>query len=196
MAAADDRFARIEVTSREALAGWLDVNHKQADSVWLVLHKKGGGRPYVPLAEIVETLISYGWIDSLPRKLDENRSMLRASPRKPKSAWSAVNKAVAERLIAEGRMREPGLATITLAQKTGTWHALDSVEALTIPDDLAAAFRTSEPARAHFEAFPRSVKRGILEWISTAKKPETRAARIAETAAKAQQNIRANQWKK
>ena len=88
-----------------------------------------------------------------------------------------------------------GLAKIEAAQRDGSWNALDAVEALEIPPDLAAALAANPPAANYFEAFPRSVKRGILEWISNAKKPETRAKRIEETARLAAENIRANQWR-
>lgn len=190
-----DGLTRVEVASAAELEAWLARHHAQVDAVWLVTHKKGGGRPHVARAEVLDALIAWGWIDSLPRTLDADRTMLLIAPRKPKSAWSAINKAVAERLIANGRMKAPGLASVTLAKKSGTWVALDKVEALEMPEDLAKAFSRSKTALRNFEAFPRSVKRGILEWIGTAKKPETRAARIAETVAKAKENIRANQWR-
>lgn len=190
-----DGLQRVEITSAEQLAAWLATHHGRTEAVWLVTHKKGATRPHVPRAAVVETLISYGWIDSLPRSLDDERSMLLIAPRKPKSGWSAVNKAIAERLIAAGRMAAPGLAAVELAKASGTWTALDAVEALELPPDLAAAFATAKTARKNFDAFPRSVKRAILEWIGSAKKPETRAARIAETVSKAKDNIRANQWR-
>jgi uncharacterized protein YdeI (YjbR/CyaY-like superfamily) len=98
-------------------------------------------------------------------------------------------------LIEAGLMMPAGLAKVNTAKKDGTWNALDSIDALEIPSDLGKAFSKNETARGYFEAFPRSVKRGILEWISTAKKPETRAKRIAETVTMAAQNIRANQWR-
>jgi uncharacterized protein YdeI (YjbR/CyaY-like superfamily) len=78
----------------------------------------------------------------------------------------------------------------------GTWDALNAVEALETPDDLAAALAIHQTATANWDAFPRSAKRGILEWILNAKTPSTRARRITETAAKASTNERANQWKK
>lgn len=190
-----DGAAQVEITSPDGLLRWLAAHHGQAEAVWLVRYKKDAGARHVPRACILEGLIAWGWIDSLPRSLDSERSMLLIAPRKAKSAWSAVNKKIAARLIAEGRMAAPGLAAVTLAKTSGTWAALDAVEALAIPDDLARAFAKSRTARKNFDAFPRSVKRAILEWIGSAKKQETRAARIAETVAKAKENIRANQWR-
>jgi len=117
------------------------------------------------------------------------------APRKLKSSWSKLNKQRVEKLMAEGRMEPAGLAVVEAAKKSGTWDKLNDVEELSIPDDLAAALKKNKQAAQNFEAFPRSVKRAILEWILNAKKPETRAARIAETVAKAETNIRANQWR-
>jgi uncharacterized protein YdeI (YjbR/CyaY-like superfamily) len=99
------------------------------------------------------------------------------------------------KLLKAGLMAPAGLAKVKAAKKDGSWNALDAVEALEIPSDLAEAFSKNETARGYFEAFPRSAKRAILEWISSAKKPETRAGRIEETVTKAEQNIRANQWR-
>lgn len=93
-------------------------------------------------------------------------------------------------------MTRMGLAVVEAAKASGTWSALDAVENLELPPDLLKLFATApKAARANFEAFPRSVKRGILEWIQTAKKPETRAKRIHETVEKAASNVRANQWR-
>jgi uncharacterized protein YdeI (YjbR/CyaY-like superfamily) len=98
-------------------------------------------------------------------------------------------------MLAAGLMTPAGKAKIDAAKQDGSWSALDAIEALEIPPDLAAALATYTSAQEHFDAFPRSVKRGILEWISTAKTAETRAKRIAETARLAEENKRANQWR-
>ncbi len=137
----------------------------------------------------------FGWIDSKPNKLDDERSMLWFAPRKSKTGWSKLNKERVERLIAQGLMTPAGLAKVEAAKQDGSWNALDAIEALEIPPDLAEALATYSQATRNFDAFPRSAKRGILEWISSAKKPEARAKRIAEAAQLASQNIRANQWR-
>ena len=93
-------------------------------------------------------------------------------------------------------MAPPGPAKIEAAKQDGSWSALDAVEALEIPPDLAAALAANPTAQSYFETFPRSVKRGILEWIANAKRPETRASRVEETARLAAENVRANQWRK
>lgn len=193
MAKLDD-LERVEVASRAEWRAWLTKNHSQADAIWLVIWKKPDPR-HIPWPDVVEEALCFGWIDSLPRKLNDKRSMLLLAPRKPKSAWSAINKAKAAKLIAAKLMTPAGLKVIELAIASGTWDKLNDVEALAIPLDLAQAFSNNKAAAENFNAFPRSVKRGILEWILQAKRPETRTARIAETVAKAADNIRANQWR-
>ena len=137
-----------------------------------------------------------GWIDSKPGTVDEMRAKLWFAPRKPGANWSALNKKRVERLIALERMREAGLRVVSAAKLSGTWDALNAVEALEIPADLALAFASYNRAASYFDAFPRFTKRAILEWIAAAKTSDTRAKRVEETARLAQDNIRANQWKK
>lgn len=181
--------------TRRAWRQWLQKNHARAEGVWLISFKKETGRPRVEYDEAVEEALCFGWIDSKPNKLDEERSLLWFAPRKPGTGWSRLNKERVERLIASGRMTPAGLARVDAAKADGSWSALDAVEALTIPADLRAALRSHAGAAAFFDAFPRSVKRGILEWIQNAKKPETRARRVEETARLAAENKRANQWR-
>lgn len=193
--AAGDHFTRIEIESRAQLRAWLTANHGQAQSVWLVTWKKASGDRHVPYGDIVDEALCFGWIDSLPRKLDVERSMLLLSPRKRGSAWSAVNKAKVERLGAAGLIHPAGQAIIDAAKADGSWTRLDAVDALVVPPELEAAFATRPGAAENFGRFPPSTRRGILEWIIQAKRPETRNRRITETADLAQRNIRANQFR-
>jgi uncharacterized protein YdeI (YjbR/CyaY-like superfamily) len=181
--------------SRAEWRAWLAQNHTQKEGVWLISYKKATGKPRFEYDEAVEEALCFGWVDSKPAKLDDERSMLWFAPRKPRTNWSKPNKDRVERLTAAGLMMPPGLAKVKAAKADGSWNALDGVEALEMPDDLDAALNQFPHARANFEAFPRSVKRGILEWILNAKKPETRAKRIEETARLAEDNKRANQWR-
>ncbi len=181
--------------TRAAWREWLAQNHTRKEGVWFISYKKAAGRPTVEYEAAVEEALCYGWIDSKGAKLDDERTMLWFAPRKPRTGWSRPNKERIERLLGAGLMAPPGLAKIEAARQDGSWYALDAVENLEIPPDLAAALARYETAEANFAAFPRSVKRGILEWISTAKKPETRANRVEETARLAAENKRANQWR-
>jgi len=174
---------------------WLELHHTRTQGVWLISYKKATGKPRFDYDEAVEEALCFGWIDSKPNKLDDERSMLWFAPRKAGTGWSKINKARTEKMIEAGTMALAGLAKIDAAKKDGSWSALDTIEALEVPSDLAAALSANPIAQQHFDAFPRSVKRAILEWISTARKPETRAKRVKETARLAAENIRANQWR-
>jgi uncharacterized protein YdeI (YjbR/CyaY-like superfamily) len=181
--------------TRAEWRAWLEQNQARKEGVWLVTYKKTTGKPRVEYDESVEEALCFGWIDSKGNKLDEERSLLWFAPRKVGSNWSASNKERVKRLSAAGLMTPAGLAKIEAAKADGTWNALDAVEALEVPSDLETALGSYSAARQNFEAFPRSVKRGILEWIANAKRPETRAKRVEETARLAQEDIRANQWR-
>ncbi|MEO0802120.1 MAG: YdeI/OmpD-associated family protein [Cyanobacteria bacterium J06642_2] len=183
-------------SSRADWRAWLDANHAREEGIWVVNYKKATGKQAFAFDEAVEEALCFGWIDSKPSKLDADRSMLWFAPRKTGSGWSRLNQTRVEKAIADGQMTPVGTAKIEAAKQDGSWYALDAIEDLIIPPDLAAAFEEYPSASQNFEAFPRSAKRGILEWIFTAKKPETRAKRIAETARLAEDNIRANQWRK
>lgn len=175
---------------------WLDKNHSRRSGIWLITYKLATGKPRIPYDDAVETALCFGWIDSKPRALDAERSMLWFSPRKKGSAWSQKNKERVAKLLSTHRLHEAGLAKIAEAKQDGSWQKLDSVEALEIPSDLLEAFNAHVGASAHFENFPRSAKRAILEWIGNAKTAATRAKRVQETAKLAAENTRANQWTK
>jgi uncharacterized protein YdeI (YjbR/CyaY-like superfamily) len=172
---------------------WLEQHHAQTEGVWLITYKKVTGKPRVEYEEAVEEALCFGWIDSKANKLDDERTLLWFTPRKPGTGWSRPNKERIQRLTAAGLIAPAGLAKIEAAKRDGSWEKLDAVEALEIPPDLEKALAVNPAAKQYFEAFPRSVKRSILEWISSAKKPETRGKRIEETARLAAENRRANQ---
>jgi uncharacterized protein YdeI (YjbR/CyaY-like superfamily) len=185
----------IHPKSRAEWRKWLEHNHTRREGVWLISYKKATGKPRFDYDESVEEALCFGWIDSKPGKLDDERSMLWFAPRKAGTGWSRLNKERVGKLIKAGLMAPAGLAKVEAAKKDGSWNALDAAESLEIPPDLAQAFSKNKRAKEYFDAFPRSVKKGILEWIGSARKPETRAKRIEETVTKAEQNIRANQWR-
>ena len=176
---------------------WLATNGTQQPGVWLVIYHKDSPSVSIDYPTAVDHGLCYGWIDSKPNKRDHESYFQYFSPRSPKSNWSRVNKEKVARLEAAGLIAPAGRALIDLAKESGTWTALDDVENLVIDPDLCAAFDAA-PAAAwtHWEAFPRSAKRGILEWIFNAKRAPTRAKRIAETVALAAKNERANQYRK
>lgn len=184
----------VEVTTRSQWRAWLRQHHARADGIWVVTHKKAQGRKHVRYADIVEEALCFGWIDSKPRALDEARSMLWIAPRKPGTNWSRLNRERVARLTRDGLMSAAGQRKVDAAQQDGSWSRLDAVDAITIPPDLAEAFRAHPGSAANFAGFPPFTKRAILEWIMIAKRAETRSARILETATLAARNERANQW--
>ncbi|MDX2152991.1 MAG: YdeI/OmpD-associated family protein [Bryobacteraceae bacterium] len=184
-------YLRVTVRSRADWRAWLEKNHQQPGSIWLVTYKKSSGGPHVPYGDIVEEALCFGWIDSRPAKLDDERSMLLLSPRKRRSAWSALNKERVARMEAAGLMHAAGRKKIEVAKADGSWDALNEVDQLIVPEDLRAALAARNGAAKNFEAFPRSVKRGILDWIRSARREETRAKRVVKTAELAAENRRA-----
>jgi uncharacterized protein YdeI (YjbR/CyaY-like superfamily) len=190
-----EEFDRFYPPDRAAWRRWLADNHDKALGVWVIRYKAHSNQPTITYDELVEEALCFGWIDSLPRKLDNERHMLMVTPRKPKSVWSKINKERVERLIEQQLMTPIGLAKIEAAKADGSWSALDEVEALTMPHDLRDALAANVDAQRHFDAFPPGSQKIILQWIASAKKPETRAKRIAETVRLATQNIKANHYR-
>lgn len=185
---------QVPVESRAQWRAWLAEHHASAPGAWVVTFKKRSGGPHVAYDDLVEEALCFGWVDSKGRTLDDERTQLLMAPRRPGSGWSRPNKQRVARLLAAGLMAPAGLAAVERAKADGSWTALDAVEDLLVPPDLAAAFAAHPPAAEQWDAFPRSARRGILEWIVSAKRPETRARRVEETARLAARGERANQW--
>ena len=193
MAAADSATI-LTIRSRTDLRDWLAANHASAPTVWLASYKRAHP-DYVAYEAIVEELLCWGWIDSVSRALDGDRSMILIAPRNPKSAWSAINKAHVTRARASGAMTPAGEARIAIAQANGQWDFLNDVDALIAPDDLLAALDAADQ-RGFWDAIPRSLRRGTLEWVKTAKTPETRAKRIADVVTSARQGLRPSPFRR
>jgi uncharacterized protein YdeI (YjbR/CyaY-like superfamily) len=182
----------VEVESRAAWRAWLAENH-DGGGVWLVLPKRGSGVAAPTYDEAVEEALCFGWIDGTVNTLDDRRILSYMAPRKRGSPWARSNKERLERLERAGLIAPPGRAVIDRAREDGSWSVYDSVEALEVPEDLASALAASPTAARHFDAFPPGAKKQILWWVISAKRPETRAKRVAETVRLAEQNVRANQ---
>lgn len=180
---------------RAAWRRWLEKNHDKRDSVWLIIYRKSSTIPSIYYPEAVEEALCFGWIDSKPNKRDSESRFQYFARRKPNSKWSQLNKQRVEKLIRSGLMAAPGLEKIALAKKSGTWHALETIEALTLPPDLEQALSGNKKAFKNFTAFPPSSRKIILYWIQEAKQPETRKKRIAETVKQAAKNLRANHYR-
>lgn len=184
----------LTIRTRVDLRTWLAANHATHGSVWLATYKKHHP-DYLAYEPVVEELLCWGWIDSVTRTLDADLSMILISRRNPKSAWSAINKAHVLRARASGAMTAAGEALIATAQANGMWAFLDDVERLEVPPDLAAALELSGTT-VFWTALPRSIKRGTLEWLKTAKTLETREKRIADITGSAAQNLRPSPFRR
>ncbi|HEU4491856.1 MAG TPA: YdeI/OmpD-associated family protein [Jiangellales bacterium] len=184
---------RFHPESREQWRAWLADHHDTERGAWLVSWKQATGRPSLPYEAMIEEALCFGWVDSTVRTLDSERSMMLMTPRKPTSTWARTNKDRVERLLAAGLMQPAGIAAVEAAKANGSWTVLDSVDALEVPDDLAAALDAEPGARAAYEGFSPSNRKMILWWVKSAKRPETRERRIAETARLAARGIPANQ---
>jgi len=181
-------FAQVEVRTSAELRDWLLVHHAQADSVWLVTWKKNPGALYVSVGEVLDELIAFGWIDGVRRKIDGARTMQLISPRK-QQAWAQTYRNRAARLSVEGRMHPAGRAAIDEAKQAGRWNEMAAVDALQVTDDLAVALNERPAAADFFASVAPSYRRNVLRWLHSAKRPGTRAARIArivDTAAKSE----------
>jgi len=181
----------LEFRSRKALRAWLEENHGTATTFWLITYKKHVAGLYVPYGEIVEELLCFAWVDSRTRRVDEDRTMLLVSPRKPGSNWSASNKQRVADLEKRGLMTASGRKMVASAREDGSWNFLDDVENLIEPEDLAKALNKNARARRNFDSFIPSARKVILLWIKTAKRDETRAKRVRETVRLAAMNVKA-----
>jgi uncharacterized protein YdeI (YjbR/CyaY-like superfamily) len=159
---------------------WLEGEHAAAAGVWLRIAKKGSGETTVTHAEAVERALCFGWIDGQRRALDATHFLQRFTPRRARSPWSKINRTAAERLIGEGRMRPAGMAEVERARADGRWDAAyDGQRAAAVPEDLQRALDADDTARAFFATLDSRNRYAILYRVGQAKKPETRARRIA-----------------
>lgn len=175
--------------TRAAWRTWLAKNHGKNDGVWIRFAKKASGEKSVSYQEAVEVALCYGWIDGKVRTEDDRFYIQRYTPRRPKSPWSKINREKAEGLIATGEMQRAGLEAIEAAKADGRWDAAYSTpEVIEVPPDLARALPPK--ARAFFDGLSRSNRFAIVSHIEQAKRPETRARRIAHHAARLKDGLR------
>ncbi|GGE48212.1 hypothetical protein GCM10007276_26810 [Agaricicola taiwanensis] len=163
------------------LGDWLAEHHHSSSELWVQIFKAGSGRSSVTWTECVVEAIRFGWIDGQKQPFDATSFLQRLTPRKPKSNWSAKNREHATRLIAEGRMSSAGLAHVDAAKADGRWEsAYAGSAAMVIPHDFLDALETMPNAKAFFETLDRKNLYPIYYRLQTAKRPETRAKRMAQ----------------
>lgn len=178
MVAPSDR-PLLELADKAELRTWLKKNHSTSDGVRLAIGKKGGTTTRLTYEQAVEEALCVGWIDGMARKLDDHRYTVLLTPRRPGSTWARSNKERVARLSEAGLMRPGGLAVVEAAKADGSWDLLTDVEALKMPQDLLAALAENPAAARGWERMATSRKQMVLYAIATAKRPETRAKRVA-----------------
>ncbi len=173
--------SELYVTNRNDWRNWLEKNHDAAKEVWLIYYKKHTGKPSVSYEDTVEEALCFGWVDSILKRLDDDRCARKFTPRKSSSSWSESNKKRAEKMIRERRMTEAGMARIREARESGEWSRVrEASKELAVPSFIQEALAENEKARAFFDSLANSYKRQIVGWVSSAKKEETRARRLTE----------------
>jgi uncharacterized protein YdeI (YjbR/CyaY-like superfamily) len=181
---------------RQALREWFEENHATSNGIWLVYDKNSSGKRMLTYDDIVEEAISFGWIDSVTRTLNDRQAMQYLSPRRPKSPWSKLNKDRVEKLIKENLMTESGMHIIERSKKDGSWNIYDAIENLEVPEDLKTELSNNRVAQKNFENFSNSNKKQILWYIASAKRPETRARRIKQIIEEAEKNNNPLEYRK
>ena len=163
---------------------WLHEHHAEPKGVWLKIAKKGAGGVSVSYAEAVDVALCYGWIDGQKQRYDDQFSLQKFTPRRPRSVWSKINQEKVAALIAAGRMQPSGLKEVEAAKQDGRWDAAyASQSAQAVPEDLRLALEDNPEAARFFATLNKANRYAICWRIETAVKPATRSARVAKLVA-------------
>lgn len=180
-----DDGEKVVAADAAAWRTWLQANHAASRGVWLVRPRAGNETAMVGYEDSIRQALCFGWVDGPTRTFDEATSGIWYSPRRPASGWAATNKARLVELEAAGLMTEAGHRAVEVAKANGSWTILDRADALIEPPDLAAALDSDPAARAAWDGFPPSARKVGITAVDTARRPETRAARIVALVARA-----------
>lgn len=173
-----EEYLLIHFEDGSQLEAWLEENGENTDEVWVEIYKKHTGVKSLSWTEIVDTVLCFGWIDSQSRRIDEDRYRQRLTPRRKRSKWSKINREKVEKLIAEGRMRESGLAEIEKAKADGRWDAAyDSPATATVPEEFAEALEKAGLTE-DFSKLKSQERFAMLNRIQTAKRADTKTRLI------------------
>ena len=175
----DPTIIRAFATPKD-LGRWLKANHATERELWVKIFKKKTGIPSVTWDDVVIEGLCWGWIDGIKKSIDDQAYLQRITPRKARSNWSKRNRAHAERLISEGRMKEPGFVHIRAAKADGRWDNAYAASEMKIPSDFLAALDSNSKAKQFFETLNKSDRYAIAYGLTSAKKPETRRRRFAK----------------
>jgi uncharacterized protein YdeI (YjbR/CyaY-like superfamily) len=177
----NQHFEQIYLPDTISWRRWLESNHDKLNGVWLIYYKKHSGEPRVPYNEAVEEALCFGWIDSTVKRIDEDRYMQKFTPRKPRSNWSESNKSRVSHLIKEGKMTPAGMKTIEVAKANGKWDEIvEAKKEFVFSDDVLALLESNSKAYKTYQNLAPSHKKRYLQWVMSAKKPETQLKRCRE----------------
>lgn len=191
MGALDDG-EKVVATDASAWRSWLETHHASSTGAWLVRPRPGSGLVLIEYEDAILHALCFGWIDGPVRTFDERTGGLWFAPRRASSGWAATNKARLLLLERDGLMAPAGIKAVEVAKANGSWTILDNAEAMREPDDLVAALDADPAARENWDAFPPSARKFGISAVDAARRPETRAARIAKIAADAAAGKRPN----
>ena len=178
------KLKELYVADRDQWRDWLSRHHKSEVGIWLIFYKKGTSKPTIAYEDAVEEALCFGWIDSIVKKIDDEKYVRKFTPRKDKSGWSQLNKKRANKMIKQGRMTEAGMAKIKAAKKNGCWDQEARPQiSFEVPPEFARALAQNKKAKDHFDRLAPTYRKHYIGWIITAKRPETRERRIAESIA-------------
>jgi uncharacterized protein YdeI (YjbR/CyaY-like superfamily) len=184
---------RLRVETRDAWRAWLAAHHASESEIWLIFHKAHTGQPNIPYGETVEEALCFGWIDSLIKRLDDDRYARKFTSRRLGSVWSEINKKRVEKVLAEGLMTDAGMVFVSEAKASGEWdrkQVRPSMSADELPIELSEALETHPVASKTFLALAATYQKQYILWIATAKKPETRQRRTSEAIEKLERGER------
>ena len=173
---------KLYVPNRDKWREWLGRHYATESGVWLIFYKKGTSKPTIDYEAAVEEALCFGWIDSIIKKIDDEKYARKFTPRKDKSYWSELNKKRAKKVIKEGRMTDAGLAKIDAAKKNGLWDQAGRPNMLLdMPLEFTQALDKNKKAKENFEKLAPSYRKHYIGWIKTAKREETKKKRIRES---------------
>ena len=180
---------QLHFSNRNEWRAWLENNNATKKEVWLIYFKKHAGKPSIPYEDSVEEALCFGWVDSIIKRIDDERCARKFIRRTSQSRWSEFNKKRAERMISEGRMTETGMARIDEAKKNGEWFKSNVVpKNLMVPAFIKEALTKNKKASDNFNKLAESYKKLYVRWISSAKREETRLRRLEEAIDLLEQN--------
>ena len=180
-----NELEQIYFKDRKILRDWFEKNHDKSPGIWMIYYKKHSDIDCISYHEALEEALCFGWIDSIIKRVDDDRYVRKFTPRTNISGWSDVNKKIVLSLLEQGKMTEAGLNKIDVYRKTGKvdWGGTglkEEKKELVVPDFMLEAFRENEPALTNFNSLAQTYRRHYILWITSAKREETVQSRLKE----------------